>query len=89
MQMNLKRLALAVCALVVAAQGAVFAQEKGKTIELGDFKVTAPAAWKQQQPKSQILSHEFSAPAAEDDKTDGRLTVMQAGGSIDANIDRW
>jgi hypothetical protein len=92
MQYELKRLALGVCAMLVAAQGVAWAQEKadkGKTIELGDFKVTAPAEWKQQQPKSQILSHEFSAPAAEGDKTDGRLTVMQAGGGIQANIDRW
>ena len=87
-----RRLVLGACALVVATQGAARAQEKAqqsKTIELGDFKVTAPAEWKQQQHKSQILSHEFAAPAAEGDKIDGRLTVMQAGGSIDANIDRW
>jgi hypothetical protein len=92
MHCDLKRLALAVCALVLASQSIASAQEKadkGKTIELGDFKVTAAAEWQQKQPKSQILSHEFAAPAAEGDKTDGRLTVMQAGGSIDANIDRW
>ena len=92
MHYELKRLALGACVLVLAAQATAWAQEKaekGKTIELGEFKVNAPAEWKQQQPKSQILSHEFSAPAAEEDKTDGRLTVMQAGGSIEANIDRW
>jgi hypothetical protein len=62
---------------------------KDKTIELGKFKMTAPANWKKEQPKSTILSHEFSAPKSEGDRYDGRLTVMSAGGSVDANIERW
>ena len=67
----------------------VKAEAKGKTVELGKFKITAPAEWKQQQPKSRILAYEFSAPAAEGDKTDGRMTVMAAGGSVEDNINRW
>lgn len=65
------------------------AEAKGKSIELGKFKITAPAEWKQQQPKSRILAYEFSAPAAEGDKTGGRMTVMAAGGSVEDNINRW
>ena len=64
-------------------------KEKAKIVELGKFKVTAPAAWKQQEPKSRILTHEFSAPAAEGDTLPGRTTVMSAGGSVEDNISRW
>lgn len=61
----------------------------GKALDLGKYKVTAPGAWKQQQPKSGIVMYEFSSPATEGDKADGRMTVMAAGGSVDANVDRW
>ncbi len=62
---------------------------KGKPLDLGKYKITAPAAWKQQQPKSSIVQYEFASPATEGDKADGRMTVMAAGGSIDANVERW
>ena len=81
-------LALGLAANAALAQEAK-AQDKGKTIELGKFKITAPATWKQEEPKSRILSHEFSAPAAEGDKVGGRMTVMSAGGSVEDNINRW
>jgi hypothetical protein len=64
-------------------------ESKGKALDLGKYKITAPAAWKQQQPKSGIVQHEFSSPAVEGDKADGRMTVMAAGGSVDANVERW
>jgi hypothetical protein len=35
------------------------------------------------------LADEFSIPASKDDAAEGRMTVMAAGGTIDANIDRW
>ena len=41
------------------------------------------------QPKSNMIETEFSIPAAEGDATPGRMTVMGAGGSVQANIDRW
>jgi hypothetical protein len=78
--------------LLMSLPTSSLAQEKApekKAIELGKFKMTAPADWNQVPPKSRILSHEFSAPKAEGDKTDGRLTVMQAGGSVEDNINRW
>src|SRR5688500_16404032 len=62
---------------------------KGKALDLGKHQITAPGAWKQQQPKSSIVQYEFASPAVEGDKTDGRMTVMAAGGSIDANVERW
>jgi hypothetical protein len=35
------------------------------------------------------VEHEFAAPAAEGDPAEARITVMGAGGGIQANIDRW
>ena len=61
----------------------------GKVLDLGKYKITTPENWKQQQPKSGIVMYEFSSPALEGEKTDGRMTVMAAGGSVEANVDRW
>ena len=36
-----------------------------------------------------IIEHEFAIPAAKGDAADGRMTVMGAGGGIEANIERW
>ncbi len=63
----------------------------GAEISLADGKLTltAPADWKKQEPSVRIIEYEFSIPAAEGDENDGRLTIMGAGGSVEANIDRW
>lgn len=85
---------LAALLLVVAtskAQSAdpVGSSEKDRTIALGDFKLVAPAEFTRQQPRSQIIAYEFTSPAAEGDERGGRLTVTAAGGSVEANIERW
>jgi hypothetical protein len=36
-----------------------------------------------------MIAYEFAIPKAEGDEQDGRMTVMAAGGSVEANIDRW
>lgn len=68
------------------------AEDEANKIELagGTVVMAAPAAWKKETPKSRIVEYEFSAPAdasAGDEKA--RITIMSAGGSIEANIDRW
>lgn len=67
------------------------AQEATK-IELagGKLVMAAPVEWKKVEPKSSIVQYEFTAPAnaKEGDET-ARITIMGAGGSVDANIDRW
>ena len=66
------------------------AQDAGK-LELADGKLLmkAPAAWKKGAPKSSIIQYEFSAPIdAKADET-ARITIMNAGGSIEDNINRW
>lgn len=58
------------------------------TIADGGFTLEAPAGWERVQPKSGMIETEFAVPAAEGAAA-GRLTVMGAGGSIEANVDRW
>ncbi|MEW4560936.1 hypothetical protein AB1K70_00310 [Bremerella sp. JC770] len=55
----------------------------------GHLEMTAPEGWKSVKPRVGIIDVEMQIPAAKGDGTDGRLTLMGAGGSIDANIDRW
>lgn len=80
-------LALISSTLLAADEG----QPEFKKIEAarGALVLEVPAAWPQQRQASRIIEHEFSAPAAEGDKTPGRLTMMSAGGSVKDNIDRW
>ncbi|MCA9102316.1 MAG: hypothetical protein KDA63_14235 [Planctomycetales bacterium] len=84
----------AVCLVVallpsVAMNRAAQAQEEATTISLGDFTITAPKQWERQQPRSRIIAYEFAVPAVEGDEDGGRMTVMAAGGSVVANIERW
>ncbi len=54
----------------------------------GSLSLEAPARWKRVQPKSGIVETEFAIPSA-GDLPPGRMTVMGAGGSVEANVDRW
>jgi hypothetical protein len=65
------------------------AQGKPYAIAEGKFKLTPPANWVVKPPKNFIIEHEFEVPAAEGDETPARVTVMGAGGSIEANVQRW
>ncbi|MBX7167001.1 MAG: hypothetical protein K1X74_11775 [Pirellulales bacterium] len=79
-------------ALALAALGAApgfAADDAPGTIDLGQLTLLAPDTWTRKQPASQIIAHEFSIKPAEGDKLPGRMTVMAAGGSIEANIERW
>ncbi len=68
-----------------------FADDAGKAISVsdGNISLTAPKGWVAKQPRVKFIDHEFSVPATEGDSTDGRVTIMGAGGSIDANVTRW
>jgi hypothetical protein len=64
------------------------------TIADGGISLEAPTGWQRVQPKSGIVETEFAIPsdgAAADGSPlpAGRMTVMGAGGSVDANIERW
>lgn len=59
------------------------------TIANGALAMSAPGEWSVKKPRTRIVAHEFAIPAAEGDAAGGRLTIMGAGGSIQANVDRW
>ena len=55
----------------------------------GNLMFEATGDWKSVKPKSRMLEFEIEVPKVEGDEANGRLTIMGAGGSIDANIQRW
>lgn len=55
----------------------------------GAVEFTAAKTWKRKKPRSKIIAHEFSITPARGDEKPGRITVMAAMGSVDANIERW
>ncbi len=64
----------------------------------GTLLLPAPAEWVQQKPRNRLIELEFLVPAkaaaspegAEGEAaTSGRFTVMQSGGTIRANLERW
>jgi hypothetical protein len=67
-----------------------FAQEATKfTVAEGKLEFKAPASWTKKTPKVRIIEVEYEIPAAKGDELAGRMTVMGAGGTVEANIDRW
>ena len=73
------------------AAGATGAERKEPVVmRLGPgVTLTAPGAWLPKVPKVKLIEYEFAVPATQGDKADGRVTVMTAGGSVEANIQRW
>ena len=65
------------------------ASEEGGQVKLGEITLTAPESWQRKASQSSFIAAEFALPKAEGDDADGRLTVSAAGGSIEANIERW
>jgi hypothetical protein len=58
-------------------------------LELDALRLTAPATWKNMPASSSFVAAEYVLPRAEGDSDDGRLTISTAGGTVEANIDRW
>ena len=85
-----KSLLTCACVFSLSALTAM-AQENKANLPLagGKLELTAPANWERVQPRTRIVEHEFAVPAAEGDAAGGRLTVMAAGGGVDANLKRW
>ncbi len=53
------------------------------------IEFTVSGTWKQVKPKSGMIEAEIAIPKLDDDQQDGRLTIMGAGGTIEANVVRW
>ncbi len=79
------------CLIVALTCPAIGRADEKETVKIAGGKVlaTKPAEWKTIQPKMQMIEHEFVAPADAQPADAARITIMQAAGSIDANIDRW
>lgn len=77
--------------LFILAGQVAFSQEAKKiTLAEGKLVLPVPESWKQVEPKSRIVQYEFVAPAdAKQEDEVARITIMGAGGSIEANIERW
>jgi hypothetical protein len=65
------------------------AAEKTVSVAEGKLSFAVPEGWEKTQPRSRIVEMEFTIPSADGDESPGRLTVMGAGGLVEANIDRW
>jgi len=57
-------------------------------IAAGSLSLEAPEGFERVQPKSGMIEAEFAVPS-EGELPAGRMTVMGAGGTIEANVDRW
>lgn len=81
---------LLVAALVLPLLSAHFTNAADE-ISLSDGKITltAPEGWKKKMPTVRIIEFEYEVPPVEGDERAGRMTVMGAGGSVEANVARW
>lgn len=83
----------AVLLLLILAAPSFAQQEEADPIAFsvaeGAINMEAPGAWTKVQPRINFIEAEFSIPKKEGDPKNGRLTIMGAGGSIEANIERW
>ena len=71
-----------------AAEQSAAASESG-ALSLDKLVFAVPEGWQRKQTSSTFVLAEFALPKAEGDEADGRLTVSVAGGSVEANVDRW
>lgn len=75
--------------MMLTAMSGLAASEDPKTEKISLFEgvtLEVPVSFKSTKPKSRMLKYEFKV--GEEDKS-ARLTMMAAGGGIDANIKRW
>ena len=72
-----------------AAQPPAAEDMRAFAIAGGTLSLEAPSGWKRVPPKSGIVETEFAIPSAGEGMPAGRMTVMGAGGSVQANVDRW
>ena len=88
---DLVALVVALVALVAAPVQAWQAGDDALAYTIAEegFSLAAPEGWKRVQPKSSIVETEFASPSEGEGLQPGRMTVMGAGGSVQANVDRW
>lgn len=82
-------IALLLCVSAAYVSAAEDAQGGKRFLIGGAYQLAAPEGWISREPATRIVEHEFAVPAAKGDERDGRVTVMGAGGGVEANLDRW
>jgi hypothetical protein len=60
-----------------------------KTTPVADIAWDVPSAWKTVPNASAMRKATYRVTKAAGDPDDAEMTVMQAGGSVDANVERW
>ncbi len=88
----LMSLAVTVVAWTIPSNDAAAADDTADPqVEIGGgaYHMAAPKDWVRKTPASRIVEYEFEIPAAKGDERAGRAIIMGAGGSIEANLDRW
>ncbi|WP_281318513.1 hypothetical protein [Polyangium sp. y55x31] len=68
-----------------ASPGAAAPQRKGPT----DVAYDVPEGWQKVENPSPMRKATFKIPRAEGDSEDAEMSVTQAGGTIDQNVQRW
>lgn len=80
------------CGVGVLAEEAVAEKvAEAMTVSVfGEADLKIPSDFKRVEPKSRILAHEFEAKTGEGKEGEtARVTMMAAGGDVEANIKRW
>lgn len=90
MRIAFAALILASSSITLLADDAKTDAKKADVIKLSEGKITlpTPASWERKEPRTRIVEHEFAAKGPEGEKP-ARVTIMGAGGGVEANIDRW
>lgn len=90
-----RRIAVTVALAAVLQAGQVVAQPAvatpaERTVKLGEDRIAmvAPEGWVRKKPRTNIVQYEFAIPGTEDEAA-ARLTIMGAGGGVEANVARW
>ena len=65
------------------------AEDRSVSLADGKLQMTAPETWQRKKPQNNVIQYEFSVAPVGDDEKPGRVTISGAGGSVEANIDRW
>ncbi|MFT7621071.1 MAG: hypothetical protein ACI9WU_000232 [Myxococcota bacterium] len=60
-----------------------------QVIKFLDVTAHVPVGWTVEKPSSPMRLAQLGLPRVGDDKRDGVLTVIAAGGSVEANVARW
>ena len=80
---------LAIASLLLCGVANAQARTRALNLAGGKLVLQVPNAWAEKRPGSTMIEGELAIPAVAPDTTEGRLTVMAAGGGVEANIDRW